>query len=257
MILTRLFFANIFVILMQYTGLMISSINTLMPIAFATGSACAFIFLRGYSILPGIWLGTAAAFWFDRLPPHAILLHASVLTLQAAIIFWFSCRYIIPTLLFYKKEPLLKFVILILLVTAASNAIINPNPMGINFWLADLNGILTLGCMLIVWDAFFPQLSELKHVKLIPLILCTSILILSIGGMLLATNPIIQLAWLTLNLTSCIIISYQYKWCGSVCIQTLNAFTICFASIFFMLPHEYFTVLQIYLFLNCLLCYSL
>src|SRR5688572_28180677 len=65
---------NIFIFLLQYMGLMQSTLSKTSAILWlGNGTALAFLFLRGLTILPGIFLGSFFAYLFITPMQHAFL----------------------------------------------------------------------------------------------------------------------------------------------------------------------------------------
>src|SRR2546421_12693846 len=86
--LKRWFASNLLVFLLQYIGFTLNLPTlTISPMWFFTGTACAFIFLQGYRILPGLWLGNFIAYYLAKASFLLALGSASVITLQALILF--------------------------------------------------------------------------------------------------------------------------------------------------------------------------
>jgi len=195
--LSRLLSENMLVFFFQYTGLLFSTITPYpVPMWFASGSACAFIFLRGYRVLPGIWLGSFLAYAFSDLHWGLSSLCASVYALQAALLLYLGQRYWGLTLVFYRKKPWLQWVISSIAITAVSSLIlvfacysslsypIKPASLWLQWWLSNLNGILILACAMLTWDLYFPQIHGIKTLNrwcriVLSMLLCGLILSLA------------------------------------------------------------------------------
>lgn len=216
---------NILVLLLQYMGLMLHSLSTY-PFLFspASGTACAFIFLRGYSIMPGIWLGSFFA-CFLSLSHHLIfcLALATLHTLQAFLLLILCYRFITPTLIFYQLSMFLRFIFLTNAITFCFscvlcffykilfNIILSTSAL-IYFWLSNLNGILIIAIALATWDAFFEKIVSKLSLRVALLLLCLFLLILSS----LKFFAFVFIYYLTLSLLFTIFISINYGWLGAV-----------------------------------------
>lgn len=220
--LRRLFTENILIILLQYTGLAISMLaSPNSPAWLASGTACAFIFLRGTSITPGIWLGTFFAYYSANTSAGLAIVIATLFALQAVSLVWISIRYINPILIFYHRWPLVKFILCTSVVTALislgvvllSHAALTIN-LWLQSWLANLNGILVLAFALTVWDAYFPELESFKKLNLYFVGIIYGILLAVIIAYLGNFLSFIGFAAITLSLI--VLISKCYSWCGVV-----------------------------------------
>ncbi len=233
----RLLFENILVFLLQYTGLNFAFLSlSPTPLYFASGTACAFMFLRGYSVLPGITLGSFIA---TILTDHANLATATytaiIYSLQAFLLLWGSHQFITPTLLFQRITTLNKFFLFSGILTATSSFLLlylNNSSIsnGISAWLANFNGTLIFAFALIAWDAYFPQYSQLKHVNktLLSLVSCTLIV--------LVFSLMMSQTWLMILTSSCLwlmnlfFISFYYRWCGFVTAVFISSLLISLAA---------------------------
>ena len=200
LVLLRLLTENIVGFLLQYTGLMLSvSSGQFLPLNFASGTAAAFIFMRGFTVLPGMWLGMCCV----------SSVYASVYLLQAILLYWLTQRFISPGLLFYRPLSVLKFIVLSILLTAITSLIV-PG------WLENLNGLLVMACAITTWDLYFPETEKLWQVKKLPLILPFSLLALTAITQAYCTTPSLALllSWVAFMLT--LFIAIRFAWCGAV-----------------------------------------
>src|SRR3990167_355979 len=229
MALQRMFAENILVFFLQYIGLMFTTLTPQpMPIWFASGTACGFIFLRGYSVLPGIWLGSLLAYHLASHQSILALTSASLLTLQACLLLWLNYRYISPTLLFPARSTLGKFIFASGLVTALSSYLLAQfchSPHWLTWWLANWNGILVLGCALVMLDSYFPQIDYLKKLDRRKLITSyTSIFAFVIGFIITSSR------WLPFATVPIIIwLRKYYGQCGAMAGVFLFSFCISLA----------------------------
>src|SRR6187399_3086284 len=110
LVITRLIAENILLLLLQLMGMKFSVLSDpALPVDFAAGTAAAFIFMRGYSILPGIWLGTLLACVFSGWTFLSSGLLASAYTLQTGLLFFLCLRFISPGLIFLKTKLFLRY----------------------------------------------------------------------------------------------------------------------------------------------------
>lgn len=167
----RLLSENAVVFLLQYIGLMLSTLATVYsPLWFATGTAVAFVFLRGYAVLPGIFLGTFVAYILAKAPITVAVIAAVIMTLQAFLLRFFCFRYIAPSLIFRDRSQFIFFALGSALITAGSTWLLllamHKNILGLAAWLANFNGLLIFAYALITLDAYFPQIKTLQRANL-------------------------------------------------------------------------------------------
>jgi hypothetical protein len=206
----RLLAENILVFLLQYTSLMF---NTSL-IWFATGTSCAFLFLRGSRILPSMWMGNFLACFLAT--HHAIFASgfATVYTLQAFLLLWCCYRYISPTLIFYRKKTYLKFIFCSGILTAMTSMILFP--FSLQAWLANWNGILVISIGLLTLDAFFPEAYALKNIHKKIFLLCYSALLFFSIMLLFSQQPLYSMMFALTTLPFIALISFYFGWCGTV-----------------------------------------
>lgn len=197
---------NLFIFLLVYISLMFATlIPHPSPVSFVTGVSCGFIFLRGASILPGIWVGSVFAYYFTQSHFGDACAFGSVYAIQAYLLL--QCNYYLknPTLIFNKYNPLIKFIVSSALITAITSFFLMiicykqaANPwIFFQWWLANQNGILIVSCALVVWDSYFPQLDTLKQINLFKCgVLLGSVVIFTIA--LLCINTAISFVITTL-----------------------------------------------------------
>jgi len=170
---TRFIAETVFIFLLQYIGLMMSTLSHYpAPVWLATGAACGFIFLRGARVLLGIGLGSFFAYIFATLNFLLSCEYALVFMLQAGLLLWISYRFVCPTLIFYQKKIFLKFIFcsgiltflmsLILLFLNSSN---NSFQKLIYIWLANWSSILIISCGLLTWDTYFSAINKKKFLQ--------------------------------------------------------------------------------------------
>jgi integral membrane sensor domain MASE1 len=239
--LLRLLTANIFIFILQYIGLNLSTLSqNLSPLWFATGTSCAYLFLRGYSIIPGIWLGTFSAYYLAKAGFLVSIGCATVLSLQAVLLVWFCHRYLSPTLIFYRLRMFVTFIIYTAILTCIVSFMLicicylslshadAPFQLWLQWWLANFNAILIFSCMLITFDAYFLDfygVKPLKRTYILFALLLIIIIMLIFNHTLVST---ICLALLIMLLT--IYISIQFGWCGGITAAFLSGMLLCFAG---------------------------
>lgn len=258
---SRFISENIFVLLLQYIGLIFSTLAAHpCPLWFASGTACALIFLRGYSVLPGIWLGSFLAYALAKTGFAVSIGCATLFSLQAFLLLWLSYRYIVPTLLFSSRKKFLQFVLLSALASAMITAglIILYRPflydinleakLGLHWWLANLNGILILGCGLIAFDAYFPEIKKLKRQPL--LLLLYAMLFLLVMVICISTHFNLTLTAGLLSLP-CIFLLANLGWPYGITAIFLVGITLNFAAYLNapILNHSSFTLIELQFFL--------
>ncbi|GEM_PF-2503689 len=165
---------NGLVFLLQYSGLLLCTVTDKpLLVWFATGSACGFAFLRGYSILLGVWLGSLAAYLSAGAPFYLALDAAIIYSAQTAGLLYVIRRYCGATLLFSTLTALLKFLLCAILIVSAASislfflslrvAAITPSFSVCLQWIfANLNGLFVFSTALLTLDAYFPQWSSFK-----------------------------------------------------------------------------------------------
>jgi len=165
LVIQRIILENIIAFLLQYIGIMMHTMSPgIAPVWFDTGTACAYTFMRGYTVLPGIWLASILACYTASSGIVVASLCASLLVLQAFLLVFVTRCYIGPTLLFYRLKTLAAFIITSGIITATITMALlficfsSQNfQLGCQSWLANLNGVLIFGSALIIWDTYFPS----------------------------------------------------------------------------------------------------
>jgi len=229
MVFSRALTENSVIFLLQYTGLMMSTLLAHPSFLWlASGTASAYVFMRGPSVLPGIWLGCFLAYFYAGVGFIPAALCALVLSLQALALLWLSYRYISPTLIFYRPWPFVKFIIITLILTAISTLLLDllcysqppadwtPLQLWQQGWLANFNGIVLISCAIVTWDMYFPQVHSLRQLSKIKLGFLYGLLFIIILAFLTShTLPNIILFAIT-TLPLILLISTSLGWCGTV-----------------------------------------
>ncbi len=153
LVIKRLLAENLLLILLQMMGMKFCVLsNPSLPIDFAAGAAAAFIFMRGYTILPGIWLGSLFASLLSGWTFVAGGVIASAYTLQTAMLFFLCLRFISPGLVFLDKKLFLRFVLLCFFLGLCFSPILP--------WQANVAGLLIMTLAITNWDMYFPEMSQ-------------------------------------------------------------------------------------------------
>lgn len=168
----RFITANVFTLLLQYIGLMISTLLPIpSPVWIASGTASAMVFLRGDRISAGIWLGSFIAYYSSGCPLLLSCGCAAIFVIQAVLLEKITRRYIYPTLVFHRANDLLKFFITSGILTAIfSLALIFLSHQSYilwpTWWLANFNGVFIVSIALVSADTFFTTDSKLQKAQL-------------------------------------------------------------------------------------------
>lgn len=270
----RLLAENILVFLLQYIGLKLSTLTLHpSPLWLATGTACAYLFLRGYSVLPGVWLGSFLGFYLEKIGFLLALDCATVLTLQGFLLLWFSYRYLSPTLIFNHLPMFIKFIVYTALLTALasfmlificySSLLSHKDTLfqhWLQWWLANFNAILIFSCALLTWDAYFADFYAVKQWKSIAMLF--GLLLFFIIGLIFSHTPASTTFMALSILLITVFISAKFGWCGAITAAFLSGILLCFAGFFdAVLFSTYSTavtllLLQLFLCLNTIIALS-
>lgn len=241
LVLKRLLAENILVLLMQFIGLKLTALIVHpSPLWFATGTSCAYLFLRGYSVLPGIWLGSFLSFYLENIHFLFAAGYATVLTLQGLLLLGFSYRYLSPTLIFHRLGTFIIFIVYTMMLTgmvsfmffwisslSGYHAVLSSH-LYLQWWSANFNGILILSCALVTWDAYFPDFHAVKPSKST---ICIFGLLLVITFVLVcshATTDIFCLLIFIVLLNA--VISIRLGWCGAMTVSFISGLIFYLAS---------------------------
>ena len=238
----RLLADNLMVFLMQYIGLKLSTLAiTPSPLWLATGSTCAYLFLRGTSVLPGIWFGSFFGFYFEKVGIELTFECATLLTLQPLLLLQFSYRYLSPTLIFTHQRMFVKYILFTALLTAMISLIfveicypvLSHNESifqyWINWWCANLNAITIFSCAMITWDAYASSAQDIKQWRTICILFATlSLLIVALAF----SHTLISTTCLALSiLLMTILISVRFGWCGAIAAAFVSGILLSFAGL--------------------------
>lgn len=241
MVRQRIITENLLVFFLQYIGLKLTTFSLdPSPLWLATGTASTYLFLRGYRVLPGIWLGNFAGFYLERIGFNLAFECATLFTLQGLLLLRLSYRYFSPTLVFYRLKEFMKFIAITTLLTAIISALLfslcysslynheAPVERYLQWWLANFNAILIFSCALLTWDAFFPAIDKLNRFN--PRLLSFGLLITLTLALVLSDTPMMTIS-LGLGLMLTIFwISRYFGWCGSVTATLTSTMLLCFAG---------------------------
>lgn len=234
---------NIFIFIIQYIGLTLGTVSlNPTPLWLATGSSCAYLFLRGYSVMPGIFLGTLCAYLLAKAALWTAFLCASLFVLQAILLFMFCYRFLGPTLIFYNLKSFTLYILYTLILTGLISylllstcytALSTTKPMlelGLQWWLANFNGVIIFSSGLLTLDAYFLDFYKTDHLK--NKIWLLGIFFILIAALLLSssTTTIVFLGCMILLFTACV--SFFYHWCAALGLCFLLGIILCFAILF-------------------------
>ena len=231
----RLFFkrfliSNLFVFLIQVIGLNLNVYYLFKsPLWFFTGTACAFIFLQGYRVFPGIFLGNLLGFYLAKIGFWLAFGCAAAISLQAVLLFWFCQNHGIPSLIFYRKQDFFKFLLFSLALTGICSILLvfichlyEPEvgitlQLWLRWWLGNLNAILIFASAIISWDAYFTDFYSQTNLKN-KVWICTlyGLLILVTAAIALSSNLNLTLILALTNLLITAAICILFGWCGAI-----------------------------------------
>lgn len=244
LVLKRWLAGNVLVFLLQYISLTLSTLAPHpTPLWLASGTACAFIFLRGVSILPGIWLGSVLAYLLAQAHLTVALGCATIFMLQAFVLLRICYRYIYPTLLFYRAFDFIKFIITCAAITAIASFLLEmfcystlqntaqPEILFLEWWLANFNGIMVFSSAIIAWDAYFPQAHLLRNQMRRSFFYAVyGLFITVLGALLFSHNIFLMICSALATLPLIIIIARWFTWCGVISAICLFALSVNFAT---------------------------
>ncbi len=253
----RLAAENIMITLLQYVGIMFVMTTTVpSPIWLASGTACAFIFMRGLTIVPGMFLGTLlAALSLGTSAPMSVL-YSAICVVQTLGLFWVTQQLIAPSLLFHRVCPYLAFIVFSGVLTAIFAFLLSSisylfTDAFIRWWLADWSSVLVFGIGLVTWDAYFPELDALKEMNKWLLIGLYGLLTIMTLAILYYSG---QVQAFLLLATTClmIMISLRYGWAGAIAANCLICIIFSLASFFHIIVvHKHSTIpFQLWLLFN-------
>jgi integral membrane sensor domain MASE1 len=231
---------NILVFLLQYSGLMLSTYTPHpFPLWLAAGTACAFTFMRGYSVLPGIAFGSLFACYSAHLGLAPALYSAIIFTLQAQLMLYVCHRYISPSLIFSNRTAFIKFILFSSLLTALASFTLLAVTYSLHsatntailklwshWWLANLNGIFICSFSLVTLDTYFPEAQRLKQLNQSPFFFLYSLLLAFFIALLTIKSIYLSLPILALLTFS----GSRYGWCGAIVGVCLLGFIACLAA---------------------------
>ncbi len=243
MVVSRLLTENVLTFLLQYIGLMLVGALTpqsIAPLWFSSGTACAFIFMRGYSVLPGIFLGCFCAFYLSLGSVFQSAISAGINAIQAFLLLWLSYRYISPTLMFAKRADFVKFIFCCGILTAITSFMMGwfyfllPDftrmiQFWLRLWLGNLGGILIFSMAILTWDLYFLQWEELKEINKRILTFYYALLLADIIFLLFSHTPFFIVLFSLGTLPIILMISLRLGWAGVVAAMLLFGLLLNFA----------------------------
>lgn len=233
----RLVAENILMLLLQYVGLMFVMTTTVpSPIWLASGTACAFIFMRGLTIVPGLFLGTFLSCFSLELPIQLGALCSAIYTAQTLGIMWVTQQLISPSLLFYRACPYIAFLVFTGVFSAISAFLLASISYSftdafLRWWLANWSSILVFGIGLVTWDAYFPELDALRQANRVLIGFLYGLLTISAIAILCYTGQV-QLFLLLATACLMMLISARYGWAGAMAANCLVCIIFSLASFF-------------------------
>lgn len=228
---TRLFTENALTFLLQFIGLMFAGAPTpysISPVWFASGTACAFIFLRSNTVLPGIFFGSMTAYYLLTANLSTSLLSAGIAAFQAYLLLWITHRRISPTLVFYNRSQFINFILSCGLLTGFTSFLSLATyylpfhdsalmlQLGLRWWLGNFGGILIFALAILTWDFYYMQLSQVKTLNKIMLTFFYGVLFIDIIVLLFNQTPIVTLIATLLTVPIIFTISLRLGWCGVI-----------------------------------------
>jgi hypothetical protein len=175
----RLFSETLLIVLLQYIS--ICSFNFKESILWTTsGTAVAFIFLRGYSSLIGLSLGCLLGFLVQYGNTIETYKLTSIIIFQAMGIYYLTQHYIYPSIVFHTRTQYIKFIILLASISLLSTLLISTPLSFPQYFIANVNGVFIIGFCFNYLDAYFPDIAKLNLLNW-PGILKTLFLALFIG----------------------------------------------------------------------------
>jgi integral membrane sensor domain MASE1 len=237
LVISRLLTENILTFLFQYVGLMLVDAltpQTIAPVWFSSGTACAFIFMRGYYVLPGILLGSFYAYYVSTGSIFQSGISSGIDAAQAFLLLWFSYRYISPTLVFYNIKKFVKFILCCGILTAIASVIIgsfyySTLQLWLRLWLGNLSGILVFSLTILTWDLYFLQIDHLKKLNKLILTFYYGLLFINMIALLFSHTPFLTMLFTLSTLPMILLISLHLGWCGVIAAIFLFGLSLNFA----------------------------
>lgn len=235
--LIRLLTRNMLMLLLQYIGWMLTLFDAIpTPVSFASGTAVAFIFLQGMSIIPGLWLGSFVACYLAGYGLLGGSIFASLYTLEAILLRWLCYRFVGPTLQFYELAKLLKFIFVSAMLTAITvfvQQMIWPHFVSVigfsTLWMANLNGILVFALALIAWDIYFPQINYIAKLSAWHWFCYISLFIL-LGNLIWVQNSSMQIWLMVAIILLTLVISLNQGYCAALTTLSIISFLLNFSA---------------------------
>jgi integral membrane sensor domain MASE1 len=229
MVIQRVLLENAIAFLLQYIGLMLHLLSPApLPLWFDTGTACAYVFMRGYTVLPGIFLATIFAYYSANADLVIMFFCAALLTLQPLSLLYISRYYIYPGLLFYSRRILALFLgcsaiitcifsgLLVLVSYKDITTSLSLTQLWLQWWLADWNGLLIFACALVTWDAYFPSVHALQKISRSRLALILTAIVLTSIALVLNHDFIFSMILAVISFILSGAMAIKYGKCGGI-----------------------------------------
>lgn len=256
LIITRFLSANFFVFLLQLIGTVLSYALPFQPLSAATGTAFAYLYLRGIRILPGLLMASfLIPLFITRQYTISLLFTLKTFFISYGLLLLLY-RFTNPSLIFNKIWHWLRFFILASAICFLSN-LLNYNS-GIE-WLIDLNGILVISLAIVTIDAYFPDIKELHRLKTRIHLHLYGIMFFLCLLQVFFVNIHLALVIASLNMLIYLYLCYKNGWCGCMSALCLQGIVYQLAALLnapaFMSP--YYVLIASSITLNALLGLSL
>lgn len=226
LMISRLITENVMMTLLQYVGLMFVMMTMVpSPIWLASGTACAFSFMRGLTIMPGIFFGGMLTFFSQDASLGMTAICSAIYMVQTLVILWVTQQLISPSLVFHRLCAYAVFLVASGIITAISAFLLASISYSftdafVRWWLANWCSILVFGLGLVTWDAYFAELDYLKRSSRLAIYCFYGVLALNSIAILFTQG---QSQWCLLFLDTCLLIwlSAKYGWGGAIAANCL------------------------------------
>ncbi|MFZ2315337.1 MAG: hypothetical protein WAW86_06750 [Gammaproteobacteria bacterium] len=217
---------NVLMTLLQYVGLMFVMMTLVpSPIWLATGTACAFSFMRGLTIMPGVFLGGMLTFFSQDITLGMTAICSGIYMVQTLVLLWVTQQLISPSLVFHRVCSYLGFVAASGIITAIAAFLLASISYSftdacLRWWLANWCSILVFGLGLVTWDAYFAELDYLKRSSRITIYALYGLLAVNSVAILFFAGQT-QLFLLLVDTCLLVLLSAKYGWGGAVAANCL------------------------------------
>lgn len=234
---------NLFIFIIQYIGLNLGTVSlNSSPMWFATGTSCAYLFLRGYGVIPGIFLGTLCAYLIANAGFTLACSSALLFCLQAIALRSFCYKFLSPTLIFYRLKDFAVFIIYACLLSGLISYILlilsypslasttSLQSLAIQWWLGNFNGIIIFATTFLTFDTYFLDYYAERNFKNTFWLLATLFILLT--GLVFSAHLILITIFALIVFIYTIYISLFYHWPGALFVSFITSFFISVAGLF-------------------------